>query len=63
MPQHPWVLGDIVKRASTRCLLGELRARPLADIPNDYRFNYQNPQSNLQAHMSAYPLVDFNAPL
>lgn len=63
MPRHPWVLGDVVKRTSTRCLLGELRVRPLADIPNDYRFNYQNPQSNFQAHMSAYQLVDFNAPL
>lgn len=36
MPRYSWVLGDVVKRASTRCLLGELRFRPLADIPNDY---------------------------
>lgn len=63
MPQRPWVLEDVVKRTSTRCLLGELRVRPLADIPNDYRFNYQNPQSDLQPHMSACQLVDFNAPL
>lgn len=61
MPQLLWVLGDVVKRTLTRCLLGKLRVRPLADIPNDHHFNYQTLQSNLQPHMSAYQLADFNA--
>lgn len=61
MPRYSRVLGDVVKRALTRSLLGQLRFRPLADIPSD-RGLITRPYNATFSPISLYQLVCFNVP-